>query len=105
MIYVFRMATGSMRSQAEIEKELAQKERMLGNSEAMDQNVRPYVEALKWVLEGEAEQIGAVRIGEWNQFDKAVLCARTNGGKLFISETVPDNGVYSLLRYERITDS
>lgn len=94
-----------MRSRQEIEKELREKERLLGNSDELDAQVRPYINALEWILEGEAEQIGAVRISEWNRFEKAILCARTEGGKLFIDEKTDAEGVYSLLRYERITDT
>lgn len=94
-----------MRSRQQIERELSQKRDMMGQSDEMDANVRPYVQALEWVLSGDAEQIGAIRVGEWNQFDGAILGARTSDDKLFLNEEVSELGVYSLLRYERVSDT
>lgn len=94
-----------MRSRQQIEAELTQKRDMMGQSEELDANVRPYVQALEWVLDGDAEQIGAVRVGEWNDFNAAILSARTSDDKLFINEEVDELGIYSLLRYERVSDT
>lgn len=89
-----------MRSRQEIESELRSKEEMLGTSEELDANVRPYVQALEWVLSGEADQIGALRVSEWNDHNVAILSARTHDGKLLLNERTDAEGVYSLLRYE-----
>ena len=97
--------SGGMRSRQEIEAELNEKRGMMGRSQEMDANVRPYVQALEWVLQGGADQIGAVRVSEWNQFDAAILCARTSDDKMFVSEEIPQEGIYSLLRYERVSDN
>lgn len=94
-----------MRSRQQIERELEERREMMGRSNELDAKVRPYIQALEWVLEGDASQIGALKISEYNNFDAAVLCARTSGGKLFINEEVGDGGIYSLIRYERVTDS
>lgn len=94
-----------MRSQSEIEAELRDKKKLLGNSDEMDRRVRPYINALEWILSGPADQVGAVRVSEWGRFEKAMLAARTQDGKIFVSEEVPNEGVYSLLRYSRPSDN
>lgn len=99
------LCSGGMRSRQQIEAELNEKRSMLGRSQDLDANVKPYVQALEWVLSGDADQIGAVRVTEWNDFDAAILCARTSDDKMFVSEEVPQEGIYSLLRYERVTDT
>jgi len=88
-----------MRVRDEIEAELAQKREMVGKSDELDSRVRPYINALEWVLDGEAEQVGAVRVGKWNDFDGGILGARTSDGKLFLNEEDSRLGVYSLLFY------
>lgn len=94
-----------MRSRQQIEAELAQKREMLGTSEEMDANVKPYVQALEWVLSGEAEQIGAIRVSKWNDFNAAILTARTSDDKLFVNEEIDSEGIYSLLKYSRVTEN
>ena len=97
---MLEVCSGGMRSRQEIEAELREKRRMMGRSSEMDANVQPYVNALEWVLSGSADQIATIRVDEWGQFDAAVLCARTSDDKLFLEEEVPQEGIYSLLRYE-----
>lgn len=94
-----------MRSRQQIEAELSQKRDMMGRSDELDANVRPYIQALEWVLSGDAEQIGALKVSEWNDHRAAILGARTNDDKIFINETVEEDAIYSLLKYERVTDT
>ena len=92
-----------MKSRQQIESELSEKRQLIEESDSaeFEGRLRQYIEALEWVLDGSADQIGAVRVGEWQDFEAAVLAARTNDGKLFLSEEVDQDGVYALLRFDR----
>lgn len=72
------------------------------DSDAFTARVQPYVDALEWVLSGEAEQVGVIRVGGHNAFyTEAILGARGTDGSLIIEKIDETPGHYSLLRHNR----
>jgi hypothetical protein len=93
-----------MRSRQEIEDEIREKKRMIesAGSDEFTARVQPYVDALDWVLSGEAEQVGVIRVGGHNAYyTEAVLGARATDGSLIIERVDETDGHYSLLRHNR----
>lgn len=91
-----------MKLPEQVEDEISEKEDMAEKSDEMEKRVRPYIQALEWVLEGEAEE--KARLGLSNHdphFDEIIFGGRTGERKIVPQMKSDDSGVYVVLRIDK----